>query len=226
VTSLRVARTGGLNSCLDVAVLSVLRSLVDIHLRDPGRTIELSRPSPRITACLFEIEKIEPRTGPVQGEDEAVIWGTGLADWAVKTVLFGEEPAEQVSKGPDIQASVLVSVPPVAKTGRVRVVVVMYTGERYKVPGGYTYVDEQAGAEDPTKGAVPVDKPTPMTHERPRSSEEEQAVPNEDETALDEGQTVPEEGQAVPDQEQAVPDEEKNVLRQTDGDGSTTGGSS
>jgi hypothetical protein len=139
--NLAVVKKARLDNCLDRAVRSVLRELVDTHRADPDRKIVLAKPGPKHTACPFSIDAMDPKTGPVQGENTVTIRGMGLHDWWVESVLFSEQGLERHLWGTLEENSISITVPSAQKPGPVPVVLVMYTGERYEVPGGYTYVE-------------------------------------------------------------------------------------
>jgi hypothetical protein len=53
----------------------------------------------------LKIEKVEPNTGPVQGNTKVVISGTGLAASAVEKVLFGQQAGRYQPGQPPATAS-------------------------------------------------------------------------------------------------------------------------
>ena len=152
VADLAIARKGGLTSCLDRAVLSVLRSLVEAHLADPARQIVLDKPGPKSSACPFSIDLIDPNKGPVQGGNSVIIQGIGLHDWWVESVLFGEQDWEQDLDAEEEKNTISTVVPSAQVAGHVRVQVVMGTGERYEVPGGYRYEELKIEQIEPSSG--------------------------------------------------------------------------
>jgi IPT/TIG domain len=236
---LDLAGEEGLKPCLDEAVLQVLKNLVAAHKADPDRRIELAKPDSSIQACDFSIGKIDPESGPLHGPNTVVISGTGLADWAVKAVLFGRQRSETVFKGPDADNSISVEVPSAQEPGPVQVVLVMHTGERYDVPGEYTYVDDSGATAAPVvpeeepvvpeEGlGVPEEEPPVIPEEAPVVPEEELVVPEEEPPVIpEEAPVVPEDEPVNPEEGPPNPEQETELNEaQVEGDGLTLEGGS
>ena len=147
-------------------------------------------------------------------------------------MLFGGQPADQVmSNTPEDHGNaVRVTVPSAVKPGPVKVEVVMKTGERYEVPGEYTYEKPANPEGEPVvpegEPVVPEEEPV-VPEEEPVVPDEEPVVPEEEPVVPDQEPVVPEEEPVVPDQEPVVPEEETQLNEaQAEGDGLTPGGGS
>jgi IPT/TIG domain len=155
VEALPVAKGGGHTECLDDAVLAVLDQLVNVHVDRPDRLIQLIDAPPSTTACPFAVGSAQPDRGGMQGGTAVVITGTNLSATLIDRILFGDVSVVAVSDRPAPAGGTGVAVTsPQSPAGpaTVPVVVVMKTGERYEVSGGYTYVEEAGPAEEGPEG--------------------------------------------------------------------------
>ncbi|HEX7188412.1 MAG TPA: IPT/TIG domain-containing protein [Actinomycetes bacterium] len=134
--------------CLDGAALGLLDRLVEAHTAAPDLPVRLREG--RGTACPFEVTAVKllgsdgvavdgPASGPVAGGTTVQVSGKGFVD--VTAVRFGDVAAgaPELSPGAD---SLVVTAPPAAEPGPVRVVVESPAGMAASEPGAFTYTDD------------------------------------------------------------------------------------